>query len=105
VPGNHDYYDLPFLYGLMAQTTLPLRRLLQFKLDLDIGWHGSYQGRHMRGRSDYLRRSILRRSWGIILIAITLPRLILVAAYEPRRFTRLPNRYYISVVAGSTFRA
>jgi len=51
VPGNHDYYDLPFLYGLMAQTTLPLRRLLQFKLDLDIGWHGSYQGGHMRGRS------------------------------------------------------
>jgi hypothetical protein len=30
VPGNHDYYDLPFLYGLMAQTTWPLRHLLGF---------------------------------------------------------------------------
>ena len=29
VPGNHDYYDLPWLYGLVSGATLPLRRLLQ----------------------------------------------------------------------------
>jgi hypothetical protein len=56
VPGNHDYYDLPFLYGLMAQTTLPLRRLLRFQLDLDIGWHGSHQGRaYAKAFLDYLK--------------------------------------------------
>jgi hypothetical protein len=44
VPGNHDYYDLPFIYGLIAQASLPLRRLLRSQLDLDIGWHGSGQG-------------------------------------------------------------
>ncbi|HEY9873415.1 MAG TPA: metallophosphoesterase, partial [Candidatus Obscuribacterales bacterium] len=56
VPGNHDYYDLPLLYGAIAGATLPLRRLLQSKLDLDIGWHGSGQGKaYARAFLDYLK--------------------------------------------------
>ncbi len=31
VPGNHDYYDLPIVYGILSATALPLRRLLGSK--------------------------------------------------------------------------
>jgi hypothetical protein len=56
IPGNHDYYDLPLVYGLMAQATLPLRRLVQSQLDFDIGWHGSNQGRaYAKAFLDYLK--------------------------------------------------
>ncbi|MFW5665739.1 MAG: metallophosphoesterase family protein, partial [Coleofasciculus sp.] len=34
IPGNHDYYDLPLVYGFMAQVTWPLRHLFKTKLDL-----------------------------------------------------------------------
>ncbi|MDY7015713.1 MAG: metallophosphoesterase, partial [Cyanobacteriota bacterium] len=56
VPGNHDYYDLPFIYGLAAQITWPLRRLLRSHIDLDVGWHGSKQGdAYARAFLDYLQ--------------------------------------------------
>jgi hypothetical protein len=106
VPGNHDYYDLPFLYGLMAQTTLPLRRLLQFKLDLDIGWHGSYQGRaYARAFLDYLKEVDPEEKLGHHLdhhyTAQTDTGRCL--RYEPGRFTRLPNRYYTFRSGGIDF--
>ena len=44
VLGNHDYYNLPLIYGLLAQATWLPRRFLRSKIDLDVGWHGSHTG-------------------------------------------------------------
>ena len=105
VPGNHDYYDLPFLYGLMVQSTLPIRRLLQFKLDLDIGWHGSHQGRaYARAFLDYLKDfepEELRRHLDRHYTAQTDTGPCL--SYKPGHFTRLPNRYYTFRSGGIDF--
>lgn len=106
VPGNHDYYDLPILYGLMAGTTLPLRRLLQFQLDLDIGWHGSGQGKaYARAFLDYLKafdtKENLSRHLDRHYTAKTDTGRCL--SYEPGRFTRLPNRYYTFRSGGIDF--
>jgi 3',5'-cyclic AMP phosphodiesterase CpdA len=101
VPGNHDYYDLPILYGFLAQATLPVRRLLCSRLALDVGWHGSGQGSaYAKAFLDYLKaieaspdldnhlqqHYSARTETGYCL------------QYRPGQFTRLPNRYY-------TFRA
>lgn len=106
VPGNHDYYDLPFVYGLMAGTTLPLRRLLRSQLDLDIGWHGSFQGKaYARAFLDYLKafdnegelgRHLDRHYTGKTETGRCL-------SYEPGKFTRLPNRYYTFRSGGIDF--
>lgn len=97
VPGNHDYYDLPLFKGLLTGLTLPLRRLLRFNLDFDIGWHGSYQGQaytqaFLDGLSRFHSNEELihhlkqhynyRTETGWCL------------RYQPEKFTRLPNRYY-----------
>ncbi|UBF23758.1 metallophosphoesterase [Kovacikia minuta CCNUW1] len=106
VPGNHDYYDLPFLYGILAQATLPIRRLLESRIDLDVGWRGSGQGNvYARAFLDYLkalgnaaevdahlaRHYTIRTSTGYCL------------RYQPGHFTRLPNRYYTFRVGGIDF--
>jgi 3',5'-cyclic AMP phosphodiesterase CpdA len=106
VPGNHDYYDLPLLYGALAQITVPLRRLLQSQLDLDIGWRGSGQGNvYALAFLDYLKALKLpgelahhleqhytaKTSTGYCL------------RYQPGKFTRLPNRYYTFRVGGIDF--
>jgi 3',5'-cyclic AMP phosphodiesterase CpdA len=106
VPGNHDYYDLPFVYGLLAQGALPLRRLLQFRIDLDVGFHGSGQGKaYARAFLDYLagiapgqaleqhldRHYTAQGNAGRCL------------RYEPKQFTRLPNRYYTFRSGGIDF--
>ncbi len=106
VPGNHDYYDLPFIYGLMAQSTWPLRHLLGFQLDLDIGWHGSDQGRaYARAFLDYLKafdaKQDLCRHLDRHYTAQTDTGRCL--RYEPGRFTRLPNRYYTFRSGGIDF--
>jgi predicted phosphodiesterase len=106
VPGNHDYYDLPFLYGLMAQTTLPLRRLLQFKLDLDIGWHGSGKGRaYARAFLDYLKAFDPKEELGhhLDLHYTAQTDTGRCLRYQPGRFTRLPNRYYTFRSGGVDF--
>lgn len=106
VPGNHDYYDLPFFYGLMAGTTLPLRRLLRSRLDLDIGWHGSFQGEaYARAFLDYLKAFDTKEELGRHLdrhytAKTDTGRCLL---YEPERFTRLPNRYYTFRSGGIDF--
>lgn len=106
VPGNHDYYDLPLLYGLLGGTTLPLRRLLRSQLDLDIGWHGSFQGRaYAKAFLDYLKQfdtpekliNHLDRHYN----AQTDTGRCL--EYEPGCFTRLPNRYYMFRYGGIDF--
>ncbi|MCL6434579.1 MAG: metallophosphoesterase [Leptolyngbyaceae cyanobacterium HOT.MB2.61] len=106
VPGNHDYYDLPFLYGLLAQATLPLRRLLQSQLDIDVGWHGSGQGNaYACAFLDCLRAinlpSELERHLDQHYTVKTDTGYCL--CYQPNRFTRLPNRYYTFRVGGIDF--
>ena len=106
VPGNHDYYDLPFAYGLAIQLSYPIRRLLQSKLDFDIGWHGSFQGKaYAQAFLDMLRPIDLRGELGDHLdrhyTAKTDTGLCL--CYEPGQFTRLPNRYYTFRSGGIDF--
>ena len=56
VLGNHDYYDLPPLLGLVAGITGPLRYALRSYVDIDVSWHGSYQGdAFARAFIDYLK--------------------------------------------------
>ena len=106
VPGNHDYYDLPWLFSLMAGTTLPLRRLLSSKIDFDIGWQGSGQGRaYARAFIDYLMaingKEELGRHLDRHYSAQTDTGRCL--RYEPGQFTRLPNRYYTFRFGGIDF--
>ncbi|HEY9642670.1 MAG TPA: metallophosphoesterase [Coleofasciculaceae cyanobacterium] len=105
VPGNHDYYDLPLLFGLLAQTALPIRRLLRSKIDFDIGWHGSDQGNaYARAFLDYLAAiegSKLEQHLDRYYTAETETGLCL--RYEPKAFTRLPNRYYMFRKGGIDF--
>jgi len=106
VPGNHDYYDLPLLFGLVSLTTLPLRRLLQSRLDIDLGWRGSHQGdAYAKAFLDYLKEfklpGELARHLDKHYTAKTDTGYCL--RYEPGRFTRLPNRYYTFRYGGIDF--
>uniref|UniRef100_B8HRT0 Metallophosphoesterase n=1 Tax=Cyanothece sp. (strain PCC 7425 / ATCC 29141) TaxID=395961 RepID=B8HRT0_CYAP4 len=105
VPGNHDYYDLPPLLTLLSVSTLPLRRLLQTKLDLDVGWHGSHQGdAYARAFLDYLKAlspEELEHHLSHHYTAQTSSGYAL--AYRPGQFTRLPNRYYTFRYGGIDF--
>ncbi|AFZ12785.1 metallophosphoesterase [Crinalium epipsammum PCC 9333] len=106
VPGNHDYYDLPLIFGLIAQTTKPFQRLLRSVLDFDVGWHGSFQGNaYAQAFIDYLKTfnsqaelaQHLDRHYG----ALTETGYCL--RYQPGQFTRLPNRYYTFRYGGIDF--
>ncbi|HEY9617047.1 MAG TPA: metallophosphoesterase [Microcoleaceae cyanobacterium] len=106
VPGNHDYYDLPRLYGWIAQAALPLRYLLRSQLDFDVGWHGSYQGdAYACAFLDYLKRISnnldLERHLDQHYTATIGDRRCL--RYQPGQFTRLPNRYYTFRYGGIDF--
>lgn len=97
VPGNHDYYDLPFVFGLLAQVSWPVRHLLKSKLDLNVGWHGSGKGKaYAKAFLDYLARFKLPGELESHLnqhyTAQTDTGRCLY--YQPGHFTRLPNRYY-----------
>ncbi|MDJ0737594.1 MAG: metallophosphoesterase [Nostocaceae cyanobacterium] len=105
VLGNHDYYDVPLMYRLLAGSTLPLRRLLRYK-DIEIGWHGSYQGdAYARAFLDYLKAAKSKEQLEYHLeehyTAKTDTGRCL--RYEPGRFTRLPNRYYTFRYGGIDF--
>jgi hypothetical protein len=106
VPGNHDYYDLPPLYSLIAPLVVPLRRLLRSQVDLDIGWHGSYQGdAYARAFLDYLSMwesdTDLAQHFQQYYTAQTSTGRCL--HYQPGVFTRLPNRYYTFRYGGIDF--
>lgn len=106
VPGNHDYYDLPLVYGLIAQVSLPVRRLFRSKLDLDVGWHGSRQGdAYARAFLDYLQNcnlpGQLERHLDLHYTVKTTTGNCL--RYQPGTFTRLPNRYYTFCYGGIDF--
>jgi hypothetical protein len=102
VPGNHDYYDLPIVYGILSATALPLRRLLGSKLDLDVGWHGSDRGNaYAKAFLDYLQAHKMpgeldRHLDAHYTASTSTGRCI---RYQPGRFTRLPNRYYTFAAA------
>ncbi|BAY42721.1 metallophosphoesterase [Scytonema sp. HK-05] len=106
VPGNHDYYDLPLVFGLVSFATMPLRRLLGSQLDLDVGAHGSWQGdAYAKAFLDYLKAFMLpgdlARHLDEHYTAKTDTGRCL--RYEPGRFTRLPNRYYTFRYGGIDF--
>lgn len=96
VPGNHDYYDLPFLYQFVAPFVGTIRHLLRSQVDFDIGRHGSFQGQaYARAfldclelyRDAELREHLDRHYRGKVGNSRCL-------RYEIGLFTRLPNRYY-----------
>jgi 3',5'-cyclic AMP phosphodiesterase CpdA len=96
VPGNHDYYDLPIAYGVLSQLLRPLRQAFRYHIDLDVGWHGSYQGdAYARAFLDYLKdipESELQPHLERHYTAQTTTGKGL--CYQSGQFTRLPNRYY-----------
>lgn len=106
VPGNHDYYDLPIVYGFLVQATWPLRHLLKNKIDLDVGWHGSYQGQaYAQAFLDYLIQfnnpKLLEAHLDAHYTAKIGSQRCL--RYQPKKFTRLPNRYYTFRYGGIDF--
>jgi hypothetical protein len=96
VLGNHDYYDLPIAYGVLSQLLRPLRQAFRYQIDLDVGWHGSYQGdAYARAFLDYLKdipeselQQHLKRHYTVQTSTGK------GLNYQPGTFTRLPNRYY-----------
>ena len=105
VPGNHDYYDLPLIYGILAQATWLPRRLLRGKIDLDVGWHGSNQGdAYARAFLDYLLEMDSSRLQQHLDTYYTGNRGgDRCLNYQPGKFTRLPNRYYTFRYGGIDF--
>jgi 3',5'-cyclic AMP phosphodiesterase CpdA len=99
VPGNHDYYDLPLIYGILAQATWLPRRFLRSAIDLDVGWHGSFQGEaYAQAFLDYLidikSNLELERYLDTYYTARHHHNGDRCLQYQPGKFTRLPNRYY-----------
>jgi 3',5'-cyclic AMP phosphodiesterase CpdA len=106
VPGNHDYYDLPIVLSLVSLTTLPIRRLLQSRLDMDIGLYGSRVGdAYAQAFLDYLKAfqspGELARHLDKYYTGKTETGRCL--SYQPGHFTRLPNRYYTFRYGGIDF--
>lgn len=106
VLGNHDYYDLPIIFGLISATTLPFRRLIPSKLDIEVGRHGSRKGdAFAKAFLDYLCRfklpGELARHLDEYYTAKTHTGRCI--RYVPSEFTRLPNRYYTFRYGGIDF--
>ncbi len=105
VPGNHDYYDLPLIYGLAVQAMLPFRCLLRNQLDFDIGLYGSEQGNaYAKAFLDYLQclnQPELEQHLDRHYTAQTSTGRCI--CYQPGTFTRLPNRYYTFRTGGIDF--
>ncbi|MDJ0592443.1 MAG: metallophosphoesterase [Pleurocapsa sp. MO_226.B13] len=106
VPGNHDYYDLPLIYGILAQATWLPRRLFRGQIDLDVGWHGSDCGNaYAKAFLDYSiaikNQENLKKHLDTHYTAeFTGDRCL---NYQPGKFTRLPNRYYTFRYGGIDF--
>lgn len=105
VLGNHDYYDLPRLLGLLSGLGGPLRYALRSYVDLDIGWHGSFKGdAYARAFIDYLQGipeaqldAHLDQHYASQFAGDR------CLTYQPGRFTRVPNRYYTFRYGGIDF--
>jgi 3',5'-cyclic AMP phosphodiesterase CpdA len=105
VPGNHDYYDLPWFLGLFTGIAGPLRYLLRSVVDLDVGWHGSFQGDayakafldYLKGIPDFRLEAHLDQHYTSEVDGDR------GLTYQTGHFTRLPNRYYTFRYAGIDF--
>ncbi|ASC71604.1 hypothetical protein XM38_025570 [Halomicronema hongdechloris C2206] len=95
VLGNHDYYNLPALYGWLIRASKPLRRWLG-NLEPNVGWHGSYDGdAFARAFLDYLKGVPAAQLPQHLQTHYTVPTDTgYCLRYRPGQFTRLPNRYY-----------
>jgi 3',5'-cyclic AMP phosphodiesterase CpdA len=105
IPGNHDYYDLPLIYGALAQATWLPRRFLRSQINLDVGWHGSFQGEaYAKAFLDYLADKgqfhLKQHLDNYYTAQHTGDRCL---RYQPGAFTRLPNRYYTFRYGGIDF--
>lgn len=101
VPGNHDYYDLPLLYGLLTGLTQKVREWFPIGVDWDVGWHGSFTGdAYARAFMDCLDRFNNDREITKHFQQHYAPHTIhpgqtaLCLQYKTGEFTRIPNRYY-----------
>jgi len=105
VLGNHDYYDLPRLWGILAGLGGPLRYLLRSYIDLDVGWHGSFKGEaYTKAFIDFLQGvpesqldAHLERHYDSEFAGDR------CLTYRPGQFTRVPNRYYTFRYGGIDF--
>ncbi len=105
VPGNHDYYEVPFFYRLLAGATLPLRRFFGYK-DLDLSWNSSYKGdTYARAFMDYLKQFNSQEKLEHHLNSHYTGKTDFgrCLRYIPGNFTRLPNRYYTFRYGGIDF--
>ncbi|MGF1458679.1 MAG: metallophosphoesterase family protein [Leptolyngbyaceae cyanobacterium] len=96
VPGNHDYYNLPFPYGHLVRALQPLRRYLRVPVTENVSLRGSATGdTYARAFLDYLRdvpHAHLKAHLDQHYTAqVETGRAL---SYQPGQFTRLPNRYY-----------
>ncbi|MGB3135262.1 MAG: metallophosphoesterase, partial [Nodosilinea sp.] len=105
VLGNHDYYDLPPLVGLVSGLATPLRYALRSYLDIDVSWRGSHQGdAYAKAFLDYLKavpEGELNQHLDAHYTSQTESGRALT--YRPGDFTRLPNRYYTFRYGGIDF--
>ena len=106
VLGNHDYYDLPVIYGLLAQASYPVRRLLRSRIDFDIRLHGSYQGKAFA--QAFMDLLSIHDQQGKLLEHLDQHYTAKTSTgrclrYQPGRFTRIPNRYYTFRYGGIDF--
>lgn len=101
--GNHDYYNLPLIFGAVSFLSNPVRKLLRSYIDLDVGWHGSYTGNaYAQAFIDCLinlEQNQLRAHLDKHYTAANGTCL----RYVPGEFTRLPNRYYSFRYGGIDF--
>lgn len=101
VPGNHDYYDLPLIYGALTGLTKKVRKIFPIGVDWDVGWHGSYKGEaYAKAFIDCLDR--FGSDKGITEHfdqhyaehEINPGHTAKCLQYKVGEFTRIPNRYY-----------
>ena len=96
VPGNHDYYNLPFLYGWLVAAARPLRRYGNIPITENVSLRGSATGdTYARAFLDYLKDVPQGHVARHLKQHYTTPTETGWAlTYRPGEFTRLPNRYY-----------
>lgn len=96
VLGNHDYYDLPLVSGILSKAFTPIRKLLRRRINFDVGWHGSYQGEGFaRAFLDFVEPLSPRQLKVHLQTHYTAKTDTgYCLRYVPSKFTRLPNRYY-----------
>ncbi|MEM0980572.1 MAG: metallophosphoesterase, partial [Cyanobacteria bacterium P01_H01_bin.58] len=95
-PGNHDYYNLPFPYGLMVASLQPLRKFWNVPVTRNVSLRGSASGdTFARVFMDYLKAisptQLPNHLEQHYTTATSTGRAL---TYQPGQFTRLPNRYY-----------